>query len=114
MADVCAVALPALVAVLAGCATVPSGFAPCYDGWTSDESGRSVVYRPAPAERDAIAAAAGANGPVACVHRMPSGRLVVLTRKDRQTLALTLAPADGGYRLVEKEAVVSSGNGPPR
>lgn len=94
---------------LTSCATRYVRDAPCYDGWTGDQSGRSVLWSPTSAVFREIEQMIPAGQLLQCIHRMPSGRLVVLSKSSESVHTLELLPSGSGYEIIERGWVVGHG-----
>ena len=95
-----------LASPLLSCATAPAQEFPCYDGWNTDSSGASVLWEPGEDELQRIRQAVPDGAPVACIHRMPSGRVLALYPLEGRRRFLSLVPHDGGYEVVERGFIV--------
>ncbi len=101
-----------LVACLgvASCLTAPTRSleAPCFDGWSTDRSGKSKVWTPSDAQVAALDAIRPNKEPAACYHLMPSGQVTVLTIGADAIHSYTAAPADSGFELLSTGTLVST------
>ena len=93
--------------VISSCASKQLRDAPCYDGWTSDTSGRSSLWSPEDNDTfTAIASLISTQETLECIHRLPSGRLVVLTTSENFVHTTELIPSGSGYSIGERGYVV--------
>lgn len=92
----------------AACHTAPTARpnAPCFDGWTTDESGKSKVWTPDEAEALALRAINPTDEAAVCYHLMPSGRVIVLTDGIDVIHTYQATPISGGYALTSSGSVV--------
>jgi len=95
----------AAILVVSACATPPS-LVPCYDGWTTDESGSSKLWKPSAPERAKLMALLEPGEQLACVHRMPSGKFMLVTREGHVTRTLDVRASDGEFEAGERGVVV--------
>jgi hypothetical protein len=92
--------------LLAACVSSGVRDAPCYDGWTGDQSGRSVLWSPPSADLREIEELIPQDQELQCIHRMPSGRLVVLSKSDEGVHSLELLTSSDEYQIIERGWVV--------
>jgi hypothetical protein len=95
---------------LANCASVPPGVVPCFDGWTTDDSGPSRLWTPSTAEKGRLAALLEPQERLACVHRMPSGKLILITRDAGRTRTAEVRASGDGFELMDRGSVVGPGH----
>lgn len=94
------------MASLMACAAPTVRDAPCYDGWTRDQSGRSIVWQPSTEELSAIQSLLPDDQQLQCIHRMPSGRLVVLSTGPQWVHSLELLFSEDHYEVLDRGWVV--------
>lgn len=89
-----------------GCASSPANEAPCFDGWSIDQSGASRVLTPDAAQTAALLAINPSDEKAVCYHVMPSGEVIVITTGAGPLHAYRARPSKDGYELGGKETIV--------
>lgn len=97
--------LVTLFASLCGCASSTVRRAPCFDGWTTDSSGASKIKRLSQAERTDLSQMTPQGQAIVCVHEMPSGELIIISR-GRRLETTQVARDSAGYRVVERGTII--------
>ncbi len=96
----------ALSILASSCATTSKSEAPCFDGWTSDSSGPSIVWLPSQSEAVKLQELLADDSPVVCYHQLPSGKIIVLTKRDGVVYFTTIMPEDDGFEIVDSGIVL--------
>lgn len=92
--------------MFSGCQSIDLGQAPCYDGWRIDESGASKLEAVSSARAMTLSQFLDPDEQLVCVHKMPSGRSVLIVR-DADGLGSTIIDSVSGVEVVTaKERIV--------
>jgi len=93
---------------LTNCATKVST-PPCYDGWSSNENGSSLVWSPNAVERKAIEIHIPMGHETRCFHRMPDSKVTAITESQKTLYYFELEPDGGKFKLID-DGIISSHN----
>ncbi len=82
---------------------------PCYEGWTVDASGKSVVWQPTQKFWDELVSQIPKGRTVDCWHKMPDGRfLIPNVDSSGNAYVNTFKEINGVYKMILEEYLVSS------
>lgn len=98
--------LVAAHALLGACGHVEDPPSVCRPGWISDQSGSSVIWSPGQDEMEAVRAALRGPGRIECIHRLPSGRVVVVQEAGQHREAATLRHTGGEFVEIDRSAIL--------
>jgi hypothetical protein len=91
---------------ISSCAVIDKPEAPCFDGWTTDGSGRSSVWQPNETETIKIRELLPVDEIPVCYHRLPSGKVIVLTSLNGDIHYVSLMPKDDSYEVIDTGLVL--------
>lgn len=94
-----------VVSLAMGCSTLDTS-PPCFDGWTTDESGSSVVWEPPSSTIRKIGSLLPEGANVTCIHKLPSGKLHILYGRDPIEYKV-LMPKGDGFDIVDSGIIPS-------
>lgn len=95
-----------LLVALSGCATTSTQSVPCFDGWTRDEAGVSMVVPAGDPRYARYAEYVAPDSSIVCMHQMPTGRLVLLSEGRGAVHFVVLDPVAGGHVVSERGSVI--------
>ena len=93
---------------LASCAT-KNPPPPCYDGWTSNENGSSVIWTPNTLEEKAFETQIPDGHEVRCFHRTPDLKITAITESQRKLYYFEFEPVGEKFKLID-DGIISTHN----
>jgi len=84
----------------------------CYDGWSVDNTGRSVVWAPPDQTLELLRRKLPAKRKIMCIHKMPDGKLSVIHYSNKifaKNIFYTDFLFDGkSYEIIDEGVIVTS------
>lgn len=80
----------------------------CIDGWNVDNTGRSVIWAIPDKSLKTILQQLPPNRVIACTHKMPSDKIIVINYFGLKYYASSFSAHDGYYTFIDEDMLVTT------